>query len=288
MSARRLPFDWPTWVDERRAAASVMALGAVPMTGLLCGWMLSSAVFRALLLGSSAVTAFLLASWVSKAQTPGRVLLRGSAAGVAHGLSVSLVLPTLFFFDTARRTFTASDLIRFVPTGALVSTLVGGILGLFFGILPAIASRIAKKPTHANVDRVVRAGGRWLLAIGGVHAATVAAIGGGTGTRNVEAQLFLDLTWTVPAALAVVLLASVSVRGLLRRRFLEQVEHGRSSTFRIVDRARVDVAGLQPFVPDPESAGYARALVRVGPPPREVLYRETAEPPEDEALALLP
>jgi hypothetical protein len=294
----RVPFAWPRWLTTSRAATALTAISASTTTALLTAWIPAPEWSRFVLVGVGAIIATLFARWACKTDTVSRAVLRSMGAGALHafvmgGVVVPLFVTLIQTYSEGRRSPNDGGLFFAFMIGSLiVGAPLGGAVGLGYSVVPAIAARLKSTPSHTDNDYLALSGGMWLMAVAALHWIVLMAAGG-TGTSNMGVA---GLLWIIPFSLGGLLLILNAIRASAISRFVDRL-HDKSSPssseFRIVPRTEVEPKSLSgdvlPLIHGAAAEDCQEVLVRVGLPPREVLYRDPATPDtEDRVVALLP
>lgn len=290
----RIPLAWPGWMTATRTATAIVAFGAAATTALLTAWIPAGPLERTFLVGAGVAMSTHLARWVCGAPSPARAFNRTMGAGIMHAIFCGGLLAPVFIAiaNHSERHESIFGLILGFAVGSMVLGVpLGGVVGLAYTLVPATAARVRERPSHGDVDRVLAIGGAWLLFVAAAHALVLSiTLGLPFGEVGPLTRALLGLLWIAPLIAGLLLLVVCGARWAMRSRFLAAARTGEDATFRIATRAgRETPDGVLPLVHgvDPEACG--SVLVRVAEPPREVMYREAAEPEiEERVVALLP
>jgi hypothetical protein len=287
-----------------RVGAGIVAFAAAITTALLTAWLPSTGWLRATLVAMGTAMSIVLSRWVfTHSRDPSSAILRSMGAGAIHAIFCGGVLAPLFFFLGDKVSTGAAEalgiFIGFAISATVVGVPFGGMVGLAYSVMPAVAAKTRTRPSHGDVDRVVTVGAVWLLLVGAVHSVIIAVatennVGEnamGENAMDVTSHILLATLWIAPLVVAACLLGIVAIRAMQRARFLAAARVGEDARFRIVPRKErhLEPIGILPLHHGVQSETCESVLVRIGDPQREVLYRDAAERDvEERVVALLP
>ena len=278
-----------------RAATAIVAFGAATTTALLTAWIPAGPIERTLLLGAGVAMSANLARWVCGAPSPARAFNRTMGAGIIHSLFCGGLLAPVFLAvadhsQVGRHEGMLGLVFGFAVGAMVLGVPLGGVIGLTYTVVPATAAHVRERPSHGDVDRVLAIGGAWLLFVAAAHAVVLSiTLGLPLGETNALTRALLGSLWIAPLCAGLLLLAASLLRWARRSRFLAAARTGEDATFRVAARVGPMPDDVLPLVHGVDPDACCSVLVRVAEPPREVMYREAAEPEmEERIVALLP